>query len=310
MADAKKQQLVLAFVDFLNESIQDGTVRDDDKEGLEVASTSLFLISLPSDSPLSVQCIGEAFGIDPSDDTQRKQLSIKPAKLQTIFDVFLKTRDKVASPAPASTTSAPSTSPQPKTPSQEDKKKAEKHKQTGNTQMSAKKHDSAIDSYSKAIALDPTNAVYFSNRAAAYSSKGDHSSAVEDAKRAIDLDPAFVKAYSRLGYRLCSVPSLLIRSPSLSVMPITVWATTRPQQPRLARAPNWIRQTRISNQASRTQRTISLPMTMTMALPRSCPRINSPHLRPRTPLVRMRPQTCPVWRICSAEGVACPTWQA
>ncbi|KAF8559371.1 hypothetical protein OG21DRAFT_1403388, partial [Imleria badia] len=73
MAAAKKQQLVLAFVDFLNESIQDGTVKDDDKEGLDVA----------------IECIGEAFGIDLSDDAQRKQLSIKPAKLQTIFEVFL-----------------------------------------------------------------------------------------------------------------------------------------------------------------------------------------------------------------------------
>lgn len=38
MADQKKQQLVLAFIDFLDESIQDGTVKEDDKEGLEVAS--------------------------------------------------------------------------------------------------------------------------------------------------------------------------------------------------------------------------------------------------------------------------------
>lgn len=77
--------------------------------------------------------------------------------------------------------------------------------------MSAKKHDAAIDSYSKAIALDPTNAVYFSNRAAACSSKGDHASAVEDAKRAIEVDPSFVKAYSRLGYPLCSVASVMNR---------------------------------------------------------------------------------------------------
>ena len=65
--------------------------------------------------------------------------------------------------------------------------------------MSAKKHDAAIESYTKAIALDPTNAVYFSNRAAAYSSKGDHAAAVEDGKRAIEVDPSFAKAYSRLG---------------------------------------------------------------------------------------------------------------
>lgn len=38
MAGLKKQQLVLSFVDFLNESIQDGTVKDDDREGLEIAS--------------------------------------------------------------------------------------------------------------------------------------------------------------------------------------------------------------------------------------------------------------------------------
>ena len=158
-------------------------------------------IPLLADLPFPVQCIGEAFGIDPSDDARRKQLSIKPAKLQTIFEVFLKTRDKVGSPSSAPSPT-PSTSAPPKTPSVEDKKAAEKLKQTGNTQMSAKKHDLAIASYSKAIALDPTNAVYFSNRAAAHSSKGDHASAVEDAKRAIEVDSAFVKAYSRLGYLL------------------------------------------------------------------------------------------------------------
>jgi len=37
----KQQQLVLSIIDFLNQSIQDGTVKSDDKEGLEVASTSL-----------------------------------------------------------------------------------------------------------------------------------------------------------------------------------------------------------------------------------------------------------------------------
>lgn len=147
-----------------------------------------------SPTPFTVQCIGEAFGIDPSDQAQCDKLSIKPTKIQTIFDVFLRTRDKVASPSHTSA-SAP-----PKAPSTEDKKKAEKLKQTGNTHMSAKKHDAAIESYSKAIALDPTNAVYFSNRAAAHSSKGDHGSAINDAKKAIDIDPSFVKAYSRLGY--------------------------------------------------------------------------------------------------------------
>lgn len=137
-----------------------------------------------------VQCIGEAFGVDPSDDKQCERLSV-PVKLQTIFDVFLKTRDKTGlSPTPASTPSAPSV---------EDKAKAEKLKQTGNTHMTAKKHDQAIDAYTKAVALDSTNPVYYSNRAAAYASKGDHASAILDAEKAIEVDPTFVKAYSRLG---------------------------------------------------------------------------------------------------------------
>lgn len=66
--------------------------------------------------------------------------------------------------------------------------------------MSSKKYDEAIESYDKAIALDPMNPVYYSNRAAAHSSKGDHLSAVGDAEQAISVDPQFVKAYHRLGY--------------------------------------------------------------------------------------------------------------
>ena len=81
----------------------------------------------------------------------------------------------------------------------EDKADAEKLKQAGNAQMSSKAYDLAIESYTKAIALDASNPVYYSNRAAAYASKGDHSSAVCDSEKAIEVDPSFVKAYSRLG---------------------------------------------------------------------------------------------------------------
>jgi small glutamine-rich tetratricopeptide repeat-containing protein alpha len=194
MAD-KKQQLVLSIIDFLNQSIDDGTIKQDDKEGLEVASTFCVLfVTFTFCGSLRtciyvVQCIGEAFGVDPLDDKQRERLNIKPAKLQTIFDVFLKTRDKVVS-SPASTSSAPSA---------DAKAKAEKLKQTGNTHMTVKKYDEAIDAYTKAIALDSANPVYYSNRAAAYASKGDHASAILDSEKAIEVDPKFVKAYSRLG---------------------------------------------------------------------------------------------------------------
>lgn len=41
----KQQKLVLAIIDFLNHSIEDGTVKQDDREGLEVAGQSMQAIS-------------------------------------------------------------------------------------------------------------------------------------------------------------------------------------------------------------------------------------------------------------------------
>lgn len=65
--------------------------------------------------------------------------------------------------------------------------------------MSRKRYSEAIAAYTKAIALEGSNHVYYSNRAAAHSSNGDHASAVNDAQKAIELDPSFIKGYSRLG---------------------------------------------------------------------------------------------------------------
>jgi len=189
-----QQKLVYAIIEFLNKSLEDGTVKQDDKEGLEVASASQILLSDPIVELTAVfslvQCIGEAFGVDPSDDDQSGMLSIKPATLETVFDLFLKTRDKVASS---------SAQPKPANPTAEDKANADKLKQKGNTLMSGKNYDEAIETYTKAIELDPTNPVYYSNRAAAHSSKGDHLSATGDAEKAIEVDPSYVKAYHRLG---------------------------------------------------------------------------------------------------------------
>ncbi|KAJ8517034.1 hypothetical protein ONZ45_g5733 [Pleurotus djamor] len=169
------QKLALAIIDFLNEAKTDGSVSDDAAESLDVA----------------VQCISDSFQVDPSDERQVQKLTVKPATLSSIFNVFLKTKDRVTEAAPSSSSKAPSA---------DDKAQAEKLKQSGNTLMSSKKYDEAIEMYTKSIALDPTNPVYYSNRAAAYSSKGDHLSAVGDAEKAIEVDPKFTKAYHRLGH--------------------------------------------------------------------------------------------------------------
>ena len=124
------------------------------------------------------------------------RLSVKPDTLQNIFEVFFKTKDKInlTAEVPPSTSSVP-----PASASAEDKIAAEKHKQEGNELLFSRQYNMAIKAYTEAIKLDPSNPAYYSNRAAAHSSKGDHVTAIVDAEKAIELDPKFVKAYFRLG---------------------------------------------------------------------------------------------------------------
>jgi stress-induced-phosphoprotein 1 len=60
----------------------------------------------------------------------------------------------------------------------------------------------AIEQYTKAINVDGSNHVYFSNRSAAYLSMGDANNALEDARSCIALNPEFAKGYSRKGAAL------------------------------------------------------------------------------------------------------------
>ncbi len=188
-----------------------------------VSSLSRF-IPYSHQSPSSpVQCIAEAFGVDPTDQAQVDRLSVKPTTLQSIFDVFLKTKDKISSTAQAASSASPTT---PVPPPAEDKAAADKLKQEGNAQMSSKQYDKAIDAYTEAIKRNPSNPVYYSNRAAAHSSKGDHLTAAVDAEKAIELDPKFVKGYSRLGYWAAGFPigiSLLtsLRTDTLATASVT-----------------------------------------------------------------------------------------
>lgn len=147
------------------------------------------------------------------------QLASPPTPgLEAVWNVFLKTQSKAspAAPAPApsasssqgASTSADSSAvsgTEGKSPSAEDKAAAEKLKGEGNKAMSGKDYGTAIAAYTKAIKLDATSPVYFSNRAAAYSQAGAHDRAVEDAEAALALDPKFSKAYSRMGHALFSL---------------------------------------------------------------------------------------------------------
>lgn len=78
-------------------------------------------------------------------------------------------------------------------------------KEIGNKHLQAKQFDEAIQAYTEAIKLDSSDHVFFSNRSAAYLSKGDGVNALSDAEQCIKLSPQWPKGYSRKGAALHSL---------------------------------------------------------------------------------------------------------
>ncbi|KAG5437998.1 hypothetical protein PCANB_000345 [Pneumocystis canis] len=81
--------------------------------------------------------------------------------------------------------------------SSDDAKRAMQLKNQGNKLLLEKLFSEAIKLYSQAIELDPTKAVYFTNRAYAYINLESYRLAIEDASKAISIDPSYLKAYYR-----------------------------------------------------------------------------------------------------------------
>ncbi|KAL2520020.1 Tetratricopeptide repeat (TPR)-like superfamily protein [Forsythia ovata] len=77
---------------------------------------------------------------------------------------------------------------------------AETLKSQGNKAMQSKLYNEAIELYTFAIALCEDNAVYYCNRAAAYTQTHQYAKAVQDCLKSIEINPNYSKAYSRLGF--------------------------------------------------------------------------------------------------------------
>lgn len=75
-------------------------------------------------------------------------------------------------------------------------------KDQGNKAFSAKDYDKAIELFTAAIAIDPSNHVLFSNRSAAKAGKRDWATALEDAEQCIKLNQSWSKGYARKGAAL------------------------------------------------------------------------------------------------------------
>jgi tetratricopeptide (TPR) repeat protein len=76
---------------------------------------------------------------------------------------------------------------------------AERYKAQGNAALSARRYSEAADLYSKAIALEPSEATYFSNRAAAYAALEEWQQSLDDSYEVVTLRPEWAKGWVRRG---------------------------------------------------------------------------------------------------------------
>ena len=133
----------------------------DKKESLEVA----------------IQCIESAFDVDYQRDSSELPEHVN------LLNLF-------ASSLPAAKKEKPST---------QSISEAEAFKNEGNDLMRQGMYKEAVDQYTRAIFINPDNAVYYCNRAAAFSRLELHEYVIEDCECAVKLDPNYGKAYGRLG---------------------------------------------------------------------------------------------------------------
>ncbi|KAF3481506.1 cytoplasm protein [Arthroderma uncinatum] len=176
-SDSQKR-LALAIIDFLNTSVKDGTLAAEDAESIEIATS----------------CLGDTFQVDPTDEAAMKD-ALSGQSLLNIYSVYEKVKGKNTSAASETKKEPSKTAPQGGAPTPE----SDKLKSEGNAAMGRKDYPAAIDCYSRALEIAPSNPIYLSNRAAAYSASGDHTKAAADAEVAVAADPKYVKAWSRLG---------------------------------------------------------------------------------------------------------------
>lgn len=77
--EEKDKHLAYAILEHFERQIKDGKLPPDDVETLEVA----------------IQCISEVYHVQTSNQAHRDLYNTQPATLSLIFDMYLKTKDKL-----------------------------------------------------------------------------------------------------------------------------------------------------------------------------------------------------------------------
>lgn len=173
MSDTKR--LAVSILQFFHDQLESGNLSTDAQESLEVA----------------VQCLETAFEVSTDDQSLAVPL--------TLPEIFNTATAKFPAQSQANNNCSPNSL------SEEQRAEAERLKTDGNDQMKVENYSAAVEFYSKAIAINPQNAVYYCNRAAAYSKMGNYAGAVQDCEQAIHIDPKYSKAYGRMGLALASL---------------------------------------------------------------------------------------------------------
>ena len=84
---------------------------------------------------------------------------------------------------------------------EQNKKEAVKFKDSGNEFYKKREYGKAIELYTKAIELDPSQVTFFGNRSAAKQMAGKVDDCVDDCVKALQVDPTFAKCAIR-GYTI------------------------------------------------------------------------------------------------------------
>lgn len=84
----------------------------------------------------------------------------------------------------------------------DNKAQASSLKDQGNAELSKGNLKEAVDLYTQAINLDPSNHVLFSNRSAAYAKMEKYTEALTDGEKTVSIKPDWGKGYSRKGAAL------------------------------------------------------------------------------------------------------------
>uniref|UniRef100_A0A1B6KFW2 SGTA homodimerisation domain-containing protein n=1 Tax=Graphocephala atropunctata TaxID=36148 RepID=A0A1B6KFW2_9HEMI len=178
------RKLVYAMLKFLKRQLSEGKLSGECAEGVEVG----------------IQCLEAAYNLRDSEPS----LEV-PTGLQEIFQQYLAACESYFSGMPLSEDSADASPEASFDVSFESKAAADTLKNEGNSHMSSLNFKEAVICYTKAIQLDPKNAVYYCNRAAASNKLGNYESAIQDCKTALKYDPSYSKAHGRLGLAYASL---------------------------------------------------------------------------------------------------------